>query len=206
MLQDKHIISLNFDEMRENILQRLKLELPKTLTYHDINHTLSVEKASIRLCEMENFSELDTLIMRTAILYHDAGFIHQYTNNEIFAKDMVREDLPKYGYSDEQIEAIIAIIHSTESGVPSSSVFDNIMSDSDHDYFGRPDYYKVANYLREELAVFGREFDELEWIDFQLAYLDGRHKFLTDSAKQLRDAEKAKRIEELKAKRTTLES
>jgi adenylate cyclase len=203
MLQESKNITLNFDEMRVNILHRLRVELPQVLSYHDINHTLSVEKAAIRLCEMEEFSEEDTLIVRTAILYHDAGFIHQYTENELFAKKMVKEDLPNYGYSESQIERIIAIIRSTEKGAPSVSHLDNIMSDSDHDYFGREDYYKIANYLREELATFGKGFNDLEWIDFQLSYLDGRHKYLTESAQKLRNSDKVKRIEELKNKRKT---
>lgn len=190
--------------MRNNILHRLKIELPQILTYHDINHTLSVEKAAIRLCEMENFSEEDTLIMRTAILYHDAGFIFQYSNNESFAKKMVKEDLPQFGYTEGQISSIIKIIQSTESGVASTSVFEDVMSDSDHDYFGREDYYKIANFLREELATFGQEFTEMEWIDFQVSYLDGRHKYLTESAKKLRNSEKATRVAELKQKRKTL--
>jgi len=189
--------------MREKILHRLKVELPEALTYHDINHTLSVEKAAIRLSEMENLSEEDTILLRTAILYHDAGFIHQYSDNESFAKEMVKEDLPKYGYSESQIEQIIAIIRSTEHGFPPMSALDNLMSDSDHDYFGRDDYFKIAGLLRQELATFGRVFNELEWIDFQLNYLDGRHKYLTESAKKLRNSEKEKRIADLKQKRST---
>ncbi|MGJ8661354.1 MAG: HD domain-containing protein [Bacteroidota bacterium] len=190
--------------MRDKILHRLKTELPQTLKYHDANHTISVEKAAIRLSELEKLSPEDTLIIRTAILYHDAGFIYQYEENEKFAKKMVKEDLPVYGYSDDQIYRINQIIRSTEKGVPSSNLLDDIMSDSDHDYFGRDDYYKIANYLRDELLVYGREFEELEWIDFQLAYLDGRHKYLTASAQNMRNLEKAKRIDELKLKRTTL--
>ncbi len=201
MLSKKNNSKVNFNGMRENILHRLRYELPENLSYHDINHTLSVEKAAIRLSELEQLSTDETIITRTAVLYHDAGFIYQYNENEIFAKKMVKEDLPKYGYSKKQIFRIIEIIRSTEKDVPSSSHLDDIMSDSDHDYFGRDDYYKIAGYLRDELAIFGKEFSEIEWINFQLAYLEGKHTYLTTSAKKLRNSEKAKRIEELKSKR-----
>jgi len=202
MLPDKNDIKVNFHEMRENILHRLKSELPKTLSYHDVNHTISVEKAAIRLSELEQLSNDDTIIIRTAVLYHDAGFIYQYSGNELFAQKMIREDLPKFGYNEEQIFRIIKIVRSTEKEVSSSSHLDDIMSDSDHDYFGRDDYYKIAGYLRDELAIFGKEFTEIEWIDFQLAYLERKHRYLTTSAQKLRNSEKEKRIEELKSKRT----
>lgn len=190
--------------MRENILTRLKLELPKSLTYHDIHHTLSVEKAAIHLCALENLSEMDTLLLRTAILYHDSGFIIQYTNNEKFAKEMAEQDLPNFGYTNQEIDCVIQIIRSTEKGVASSSKLDDIMSDSDHDYFGREDYFEIADKLRVELAIFERKFSEIDWIDFQLNYLKGRHKYLTESANRLRNSEKQKRIDELIQKRTTL--
>lgn len=204
MLEQQSNIPKNFEKMRENILHRLKMDLPQTLSYHDINHTLSVEKAAIRLCELEHISPVDQLILRTAILYHDAGFIFQYTDNEQFAEKLVKTDLPHFAFADDEIERIIHIIRSTEKNAPPSSKLDQIMSDSDHDYFGREDYHKIANYLREELAIFGTTFHELEWIDFQLNYLEGKHQFLTESAKKLRNLEKTKRIVELKQKRNSI--
>ncbi|MFA7273560.1 MAG: HD domain-containing protein [Crocinitomicaceae bacterium] len=190
--------------MRENILSRLENELPTNLSYHDINHTLAVEKAALKLGEMENLSEEDFLILRTAILYHDAGYVVQYTDNEKFAKEMVRKDLPEFGYSNEQIQKILNIIHSTQRQTTSASHLDELMSDCDHDYFGRNNYTKIAQKLRDELAIYGTSFTDLEWVDFQLAYVEGRHKYLTKSALELLDGEKKLRIQELKNQRLTL--
>jgi adenylate cyclase len=204
MSPNRNDSNFKFNEMRENILLRLGNELPTNLSYHDINHTLAVEKAALKLGAMENLSEEDFLILRTAILYHDAGYVVQYSDNEKFAKEMVQNDLPQFGYSPAQIQKILDIIHSTQRLTNSTSHLDELMSDCDHDYFGRNNYAKIAQKLRDELAIYGTSFTDLEWIDFQLAYVEGRHQYLTKSAIELLESEKKLRIQELKNQRLTL--
>ena len=76
--------SMDFDRMRDEILNRLKSLLPEDISYHDIPHTLNVESAAIRYAKLEGVDEAELVLLRTAVLFHDAGFILKYNHNEDF--------------------------------------------------------------------------------------------------------------------------
>jgi len=195
-----HISSIDFEHMRNDIINRLKSILPENLVYHDLAHTLNVEKSAIRLGRLEGLNEEEMLLLRTAVLYHDSGFIFTYHRNELHGVRLMEQALPKYGYDTEQIGLIRSMILSTGHGVEPVTLLEQIMCDADHDYLGRADYYMVAQKLREEMAVFGNEMSDEEWIRFQLAYLEDDHQFHTPTSINIRERGKQNRISELKVK------
>ena len=99
----------------------------------------------------------------------------QYHKNEDIGIGMVRSALPKYGYTNNQIDKIVQIINATKLSVEPSSLLEQIMCDADHDYIGRPEYHIIAKKLREELALNKKVFTEREWIEFQLEFLENQH-------------------------------
>lgn len=196
--------NIDFIHMRLDIINRLKALLPDDLIYHDISHTMNVEKACIRFAKLEGVSEEDVLLLRTAALYHDSGFILEYDHNEKFAIELAKSQLPRYGYSDEDIRTISNIIAATQSNVEPVTLLEKIMCDADHDYLGRPDYKHIANRLRSELENYGNEMNDEEWIDFQLEYLQNIHRFYTETALNIRLIGKKARILELKKNKEQL--
>lgn len=192
------LTSIDFEHMRRDIINRLKALLPEEVVYHDIAHTLNVEKAAIRFAKLEGVNEEDILLLRTAVLYHDAGFILQYHSNEEFAVTMAMNSLPGFGYSESQTNTVVEIIRSTGSGRSPETLLQEIMGDADHDYLGRADYYNVAKKLRLEMENFDEFMSDQEWIEFQLKYLEHTHRFYTETAKNIRLQGKKARIAELK--------
>lgn len=192
------LTSIDFEHMRLDIINRLKALLPEEVVYHDIAHTLNVEKAAIRFAKLEGVSEEDILLLRTAVLYHDAGFILQYHSNEEFAVTMAMNSLPGFGYSEFQTNTVIEIIRSTGTGRTPETLLQQIMGDADHDYLGRADYYNVAKKLRLEMENFDEFMSDQEWIEFQLKYLEDIHRFYTETAKNIRLQGKKARIAELR--------
>ncbi len=190
--------SVDFKNLRTHILNQLKSLLPEYLSYHDLPHTIDVEKAVIRYANLEGISKEDLILLRTAALFHDAGFILQYHKNEDIGIGMVRSALPKYGYTNNQIDKIVQIINATKLSVEPSSLLEQIMCDADHDYIGRPEYHIIAKKLREELALNKKVFTEREWIEFQLEFLENQHVYYTETANNIRSISKKKRIKELK--------
>lgn len=190
--------TIDFIHMRLDIVNRLKALLPDDLIYHDISHTMNVEKACMRFAKLEGISEEDILLLRTAALYHDSGFILEYDHNERFAIELAKNQLPRYGYSDEDIRIISNIIAATQSSVEPVTLLEKIMCDADHDYLGRPDYKHIANRLRSELENYGHDMSDEEWTDFQLEYLENVHRFYTETALNIRLLGKKARIIELK--------
>ncbi len=192
--------TIDFHNMRVDIINKLKALLPEDLVYHDVQHTLSVEKAAIRYARLEGISEQEMHLLRTAVLYHDSGFILQYNENEDFAIQLAKNNLPAFGYSEEQINVICDIISATKPGRKPTSLLEQIMRDADHDYLGRVDYKMIASKLRAELSLFnGIEMTDEKWIEFQLNYLRNEHRYFTETAKNIRNTGKNARISELTA-------
>jgi len=57
------------------IIARLQKELPASLTYHGIHHTIDVMQAAMRIANFEKITEEEKKLMRVAIAFHDAGFL-----------------------------------------------------------------------------------------------------------------------------------
>lgn len=197
---------IDFEHMRNDVVNRLKALLPEDVIYHDISHTLNVEKAAERYARLEGVDEDNILLLRTAALYHDTGFMLQYHHNEEFAIQMAKSYLPRFGYSDEQIAVITDMIRATESHQEPQSLLAQIMCDADHDYLGRADYYNIANKLRLELENNNQHMSDIEWIEFQLHYLVNIHRYYTETAQNIRLLGKKQRIAELQQQLEKLKS
>ena len=188
---------IDFEHMRKDVVNRLKALLPEDVIYHDISHTLNVEKAAERYARLEGIDEDDILLLRTAALYHDTGFILQYDHNESFAIQMAQSYLPRFGYSEQQIGIISDMIRATESQQEPQTLLEQIMCDADHDYLGRADYNSISNKLRLELENNNKHMSDIEWIEFQLHYLVNVHRYYTETAQNIRLISKKQRIAEL---------
>ncbi|PWH86560.1 adenylate/guanylate cyclase domain-containing protein [Brumimicrobium oceani] len=197
---------MDFEFARRFIITKLKSSLPDELDYHNIKHTLNVEKAAIRIAKLEGVKGEELILLRTAVLFHDAGFIFRYSKNESFGIKMAEIELKKFGYSEEQIETICNIISATRQDLCPVTLLEKIMCDADHDYLGRADYHNVAKTLRHELANYGHTMKESEWIDFQINYLENVHQYFTQTSKNIRERGKLIRINELKKLRKLIHS
>lgn len=195
---------MDFEFMRNFIINKLETCLLDNLEYHSIKHTLNVEQAAIKISNLEGVTGEDLIILRTAVLFHDSGYTNCYNDNEKFAIQMVRSELPRFGYSAEQIDIITNIIASTAHNAKPKTLLEKIMCDADHDYLGRPDYQIVAKKLRRELSTYGTIMSDIEWTDFQISYLKNTHQFYTQTSINIRGKSKALRITELEELRSKL--
>ncbi|MDX2361750.1 MAG: adenylate/guanylate cyclase domain-containing protein [Crocinitomicaceae bacterium] len=197
--------SMDFEHMRMDILNRLRSLLPEDISYHDVPHSLNVEKAAMRYSRLEGISEDDIILLRTAVLFHDAGFILRYHENENFGIGMAKVILPRFGYSEDQVKIICGIINATKFSVDPETPLEKIMCDADHDYLGRPDYHVIAKKLRKEMEVFGSTFTDYQWLNHQIEFLENRHEYHTETAQNIRAYGKSARIEDLRKKLKSLE-
>ena len=200
MRQLCEIATFDFDHMRQDILNRLKSMLPEEVVYHDLGHTLNVEKAAIRLGNLEGLNDAEIMLLRTAALFHDSGFIYTYHHNELHGVRLMEQMLPKYGFNENQISQIRGMILATALDIEPEGLLQEILCDADHDYLGRADYYIVVSKLREEMEAFGELFSEEEWINFQLKFLTEIHHYYTITAQNIRERGKQNRITELRLK------
>jgi len=190
---------LDFKGAKKYIVNRLEKDLNPNLYYHGLHHTLDVYKVSKEIAKREGISEEDTVLLNTAALYHDSGFLFRYLNNEVLAGKLVREILPLFGYKTAQIKVITAIILTTRIEKRPHTLLEKIMCDSDYDYLGRgiEPTLKIAHTLHKELEENGFPFSDREWNNIQLKFLK-KHEYYTESSLALRRPNKLVYYEYLK--------
>ena len=191
---------LNLKGAKKYIIHRLEKELSPSLYYHGLHHTLDVYENAIKIAEREGVTEKDANIISTAALYHDAGFLFRYLNNEVLAVKLVKEVLPIFGYSPKNIAIISAIILTTRIYKRPQTLLEKIMCDADYDYLGRgnENTFKIAKSLHFELAENGFSFTDAQWNVIQLKFLK-KHEYYTTSSLKLRRPGKLKYYEYLKS-------
>ncbi len=191
--------NINYRNAEKYIVKRLSGDLPQGLYYHGIHHTMDVCEAVERLAIWEGVKGEELYLLKTAALFHDAGFIHSYESNEPIGANLAKEMLPNFGYTEEQIQQVIELIGATKIPQNPKNHLEEIMCDSDLDYLGRDDFYPIAETLKKELVEFGKiDGDQKSWIEMNINFLS-KHQYFTQSSRNRRGPEKQKRIKELQA-------
>lgn len=185
---------MNFKLAKVFVLEKLRNELSKDLTYHSVEHTLDVMKSSRRLGEMEGLELKQMCLLETAALYHDIGFTDVYDGHEEASVQIAKETLPGFGYSQEDIQTITALIRATEYPQNPQNLLECIMVDSDLDSIGRNDMFTLGQRLQDEWSRFGNTLSSREWYELEIEFLKN-HRYFTKSAFQLREAGKQENIQ-----------
>jgi uncharacterized protein len=188
---------MNFEEAKDFILSRLRQELPNNLYYHGLHHTLDVCRSVDEIAAAEKINGEALILLRTAAVYHDSGFLKQYVNNEPFAVAIAEQHLPAFGYSPAQITIISGIILSTQIPQRPSSHIEEIMCDADLDYLGREDFFTISDTLKKEWLAYGVISSEEEYNLKQVSFFD-QHHYFTKTCRELREPQKQKHLLELK--------
>jgi uncharacterized protein len=188
---------MNLPGAKEYIIKRLKTDLNPALYYHSVEHTLDVYKAVCMLNKRENLIGEPGIIAETAALFHDSGMVNQYVNHEESSVEIVREILPQFGYTWQEIDEISKLIMVTKLPQGPTTLSEKILCDADLDYLGREDYFIHAFKLRVEWNVNQIKRTTLrEWFEIQVQFL-GNHKYFTPSAIYLRNDQKRRNLEEI---------
>ncbi|WP_353719651.1 HD domain-containing protein [Dyadobacter sp. 676] len=189
---------MQIEKAEKYILEELTNRLDPTLFYHGIHHTTDVVNASAEIAAMENITAEESLmLLRTAALYHDSGFMTTYQGHEEAGCALVRTVLPGFGYNVMQIETICGMIMATKIPQSPKSALEAILCDADLDYLGRDDFESISATLYEELKVRDMVEDIPAWDAVQVGFLEA-HSYWTASERSRRDASKQRHLERLK--------
>ena len=83
-----------FTSIKQPILSRLEDELDSRLGYHNIAHTLDVlEQAEVIAIQEKVTDKHDVLLLKTAAIFHDSGFLFVYKNHEEKSCEIASESL-----------------------------------------------------------------------------------------------------------------
>lgn len=179
------------------ILARLRTELSDKLLYHGLHHTLDVLSAAKSLCESEGVRGHSRALVKTAALFHDAGFVHdRHAGHEYEGCLIARTALPGFGYSSDDIETVCGMIMATKIPQSPTNLLEQIICDADLDYLGRADFFRIGDSLFRELSAYGLLQGEQSWNRLQVNFL-GAHHFHTKTNRALREPVKQQYLNEL---------
>lgn len=192
---------MQFEKVKKFILDKLKKELTKNLTYHSLGHIKDVYTAAENLAKLENVEGEELTLLLTAVLFHDSGFLISQKEHERLSCEIAMQHLPGFGYTPDQMERICGMIMATQIPQTPHNKLEKIICDADLDYLGRDDFFKIGDKLFDELCMYGIIDNENEWNKLQVRFLE-KHHYFTTSAKKLRKAKKAENLSIVKSKIT----
>jgi predicted metal-dependent HD superfamily phosphohydrolase len=178
------------------IVEKLRQELSEALTYHGLHHTLDVLQTVEELCYLENIEPYETILVKTAALFHDAGFMVSAQDHEQYSCKIASHYLPDFGYSPEEIRRINEMIMATRIPQSPQDKLGQLLCDADLDYLGRDDFYRIGDSLYQELKTRAVVQETSAWMDIQIDFLE-QHSFFTETNKRRRAPQKADFLKEL---------
>ena len=150
-----------------------------------------------RLVPSENISQIELLLLKTAALFQNMGYVTKYQNPEKEAVKAVRRVLPPYGYSQDHRDRISNMIMATEIPQNPKTKSQKILCDAGSDYLRRVDFLAKIELLRLERVKHGAKINPREWHKQRLKILE-EHEYFIQFARKSRDKGKEKNIRELK--------
>jgi uncharacterized protein len=189
---------VNYRAAKNFIIEKLERELLPIYTYHGLHHTLDVLAVTKNLCKAEGINPHETTLLKTAALYHDAGFTVSPKEHEATGCDIARLALPSFDYNAEDIYRICGMIMATKIPQNPQNHLECIICDADLDYLGRDDFFPIGNTLFEELKALGILETPFQWNTMQVKFLEN-HAYHTITTQLLRESKKQAHIAAVKA-------
>ncbi len=188
---------IRFTDLEEYVLTKYETELNDVIYYHNKAHTEDVITRVEILARGEGVSEEDLLLLKTAALLHDSGFLIEYDHHEDNSIHFTKEILPQYNYADYQIDQIVELIDVTRTNKKPRNFLEKIIKDADLDYLGRADFIPVSENLFKELNAHGRNLSLTDWNKMQFEFIS-QHTYYTKTARNLRHVNKERQLQKLK--------
>ncbi|MCC6815866.1 MAG: YitT family protein [Saprospiraceae bacterium] len=168
---------MNYTAVHDKVIALLRNQLSSHLSYHNVQHTLDVIDQSERIARNLNVAEEEIVILKTAALFHDTGFLVNHLNHEEISCRLAKEELSKYDYSDNCIDRICKIIMATKIPQSPTEMLAEILCDADLYYLGTNQYVSISNNLLKEYQANGIVKSVREWPDIQIGFLSSHHYF-----------------------------
>lgn len=175
---------------------KLRSGLPEYLAYHQLDHTTGVVEAAEHIALSEGLAGEELILLKTAALFHDAGYLQQHAGHEEVSCELAREYLPGYGYTPGQVDTVCRIIMATKLPHVPEDLPARIICDADLYYLGTKDYDEWAEKLFRELKHQGAVDTRSEWLLRQIEFLKA-HRYFTQSAIRDREAQKQENLNRL---------
>jgi predicted metal-dependent HD superfamily phosphohydrolase len=177
---------LNFyDDVLDDICNKLLHELNPSYKYHTLRHTLDVIETSVCIAQAEGLYDDEMNVLKIAALFHDTGYLFQRTNHEQASVNFFYKVVSNYDFPEEEKEIIASCIMATSIPQHPKNILEKILCDADLDYLGRDDFYTISDLLFDELKSCGQMNSKEEWNKVQIKFIS-EHQYHTEYNKRHR--------------------
>ena len=134
--------------------------------------------------------------MLTAAAYHDSGFVVSELNHEQQSSILCMNWLPKFGYTDNEIDKVCEIVMATKIPQTPNSHLAEILCDADLDYLGRNDFDEISESLYEEFKFRKIITNREVWDNIQVNFFNSHHYF-TATNRDIRNIQKVLNLQKI---------
>jgi len=188
----------NYEAFKKDITGILKAKLDPKLTYHGFHHVEYVMQAALMLAKEMKISSNGILLLKTAVMLHDSGFVKTYSGHEAESIVIGKEMLPAYGYSHVDIETIAGMILATRIPQLPNNELEYIIADADLEYLGTDKFDEISESLFLELMAFNFIKDRNQWNKIQVGFMS-KHSYFTEFCRKYREPVKQEHLKKIKA-------
>ena len=187
---------LRLQDVEEEIIERLSKDLPLNLYFHNVARVKEIYSLVDLFGRAEALNDEENLILRTAALFQDLGYVVSYDNHEDESIKLANEILPTFKYTPDQIEKIIELIDASKRLRKPQNKMEEIILDADMNYLSRADFMSLNDSLYMELLERDKISSKEDWDKMQIVLLSN-HKYYTSVANMLRDVNPEQQAENL---------
>lgn len=185
------------EQARLHVRRHFARHIPKWMTFHDLEHTLSVVRAAMDIGAGMGLGAEQLRTLEIAALFHDAGYAGAYRGHEKKSASLAKAFLAERGASTGLMNQVAALILCTRMGVRPRTVLQRVLRDADSAKAGQVDFHEKSERLRAELEhVRGKRIAPHAWNTENLKYLQ-HHLFHTAYAKRRFARQKALNLRKL---------
>jgi len=185
---------LRLQDLEEYVFGLLQQKLPQNIYFHTAKWQEEIYHLVELYSRAEEISLEETLLVHTAALLMDVGYIWSYDEHENESIRFAREILPQYRYNEQQIQVVVNLIEATRGMRKPENKLEEILLDAEMSYLGRADFETLNELYFREMYEHQKVTSWDEWAKMQMVILSN-HRFYTHVANVLRDVSPEKQIE-----------
>jgi predicted metal-dependent HD superfamily phosphohydrolase len=179
--------------------QKLSLELPDYVKYHDLNHTQMVADAVKDLAEKEGVDSNTINAMQVAAWFHDLGYLEKVEGHEEISAQAVEGFLKEYEVTEEERQLIHRLILAREMDHKPTDKLEEIIRDADLAHLGMDVAAERSDLLREEKEILqGTSIKKSDWAKLNIQFFE-KYGYYTKAAREKYGAKKQAYLDSLKA-------
>jgi predicted metal-dependent HD superfamily phosphohydrolase len=171
------------DKAANQVRQHFEKNVPATLYFHDLHHTLQVVDASSQMAAAMHLPEEDRLALLLAAWFHDAGYSTQYEGHEESSVEIARKFCREHGLAETLITKMSSCILATSMPQSPANPIEQIICDADMAHLGSAHYPEESKLLRKEInTVFNKDISKKAWRRTNIRFLQ-EHRYFTEYAR-----------------------